>query len=280
MKSLILVSMLSLTTLLPSVAQTADVLYQKGKEHYDRDEYREALYYFNKLVKVDSSKADVFKMRGNCYFDLNKLDSAQYCYEKGLRIAPTMAELYYNLSGVYQQKKQFPEAEKSLRKYLNSKPKDISGLLRMAYLKRYENPDSALLYFEKAYAVDSTSQDVIQSLASEYYYHEDFLKAVKYSTLARNYNRHDKEATELVAHSYFSSGNYQMSRQWADTLIAEDPKSLSPYLLKVKSEIMANTDKNVLYGKSHQLTFMEINSKNIKELDLAVRDQAGKYYYN
>src|SRR5690349_5503453 len=87
--------------LVPFAGNAQDTFYSKAKAYYDKEQYREALYYFKKSIALDPNQAELYKFQGNCYFALNQLDSAEFSYKKNLLLSSDFPEVYYNLSGIY-----------------------------------------------------------------------------------------------------------------------------------------------------------------------------------
>lgn len=279
MRSLKVTSVLLFIVSCSAFAQAVEEYYQKAKEHYNQKEYRQALYYLKKFIARDSSRAEAYKWRGNCYFDINQLDSARADYEKALKLSPGMSELHYNLSSIYVEKKQYDQAENSLRKFLKAQPDDTRGLLAMANLMRENKADSALYLITRAYSIDSTDQYVVLSLADEYYSQGDFSNAIAFSRRGLHYNPHDGAFLHILAYSSFGIGHYQEAGMLADSLIRKEPESLLYQILKSKAAILQHTPDLTLRKKGFELTFTSISSERLDSLDKLVGDPAGKYYY-
>lgn len=279
MRSLKVTSVLLFIVSYSAFAQPVEEYYQKAKEHYNQEEYRQALYYLKKFIARDSSRAEAYKWRGNCYFDINQLDSARADYEKALKLSPGMSELHYNLSSIYVEKKQYDQAKNSLRKFLKVQPDDTHGLLAMANLIRENKADSALYLISRAYSIDSTDQYVVLSLADEYYSQGDFSNAIAFSRQGLHYNPHDGAFLHILAYSSFGIGHYQEAGMLADSLIRREPESLPYHILKSKAAILQHTPDLTLRKKGFELMFTSISSERLDSLDKLVNNPSGKYYY-
>lgn len=199
-------------------AQTADTHFKKGKEYYDNDQYREALYHFKKFIAMDQTNAMVYKWRGNCYLEINYFDSAKHDYEKALSIDPSLHEVHYNLSIVYGSKKQFDLAKRELQLYLKTETKDAYALVIMSSFLESSKPDSASLLIAKAYHLDSLDERIIEASIRDDYKRKDFNAALRHATQLRSINR-TPETLETVMHAAFDAHQYEESAKWADSLV-------------------------------------------------------------
>lgn len=277
MKTTLLLLWLTLSSTL--LFSQADVFYAKGKEYYDKDQKREALYYFKKFIRLDSSKAEVFKWRGNCYSDLNQLDSAKRDYETALRLNPSMHEVHYNLSGIFRAQKKMPEAKRAMKTYLTFEPDDVDGLLGMGELVREDAPDSALYYFKKAYQSDPKDINVVMSLALEYYYAKNYIESLKITTGAWKDHRLNSDLAGLITETQFAIPDYQQTIAWADTLLKFEPESLEHFVTKARAQVLLATDANLIARDGFLVRFKNITNTRLDELDRKCSDPASPYYY-
>jgi len=275
----IVLIILCITLSAGSLFSQADVFYAKGKEHYDKDEHREALYYFRKFIHLDPSKAEVFKWRGNCYFQLNQLDSAQYDYETALRLKPSMHELYFNLSGVYRERNQLPEARRYMKTYLKLVPDDGDGWLRMASMLPDDASDSATYYYQKAYQVDPKNINAIMSLALQYNYQDEYTKSLEVAEKGWNENRFNPDLANIINDNHFGLGQFKQALAWSDTLIKLEPQSLSHYVTKARFQILLETDMNLVERNGYQFRFKNISNTHIADLDRQCSDTSSPYHY-
>lgn len=257
-------------------AQTADTHLKKGKEYYDNDQYREALYHFKKFIALDQSNALVYKWRGNCYLEINHLDSAKYDYDKALSLNPSLHEVHYNLSIVYGSKKQFDLAERELRLYLKTEKKDAYALVLLSSFLENSQPDSAALLVERAYQLDSLDERIIQASIQYAYLRKDFNAALRHARRLRSINR-TPETLENVMHVAYDARQYEASAKWADSLVVQDPKSLRYRVHIIKCEIMLKTSPTVF--KKDTWIFHELSDNNTALLDKLVKDPGSKYNY-
>ncbi|MFZ6012281.1 MAG: DUF4919 domain-containing protein [Bacteroidota bacterium] len=259
-------------------AQIKDPLYQKGKDHYDKKEFREALYYFSKYISRDSSQAEVYKWIGNCFFDLNQLDSARNSYEKALKLSPHMPELYYNLGNLYTQLQQPLKAENNIRTFVKLKPDDPDGLIQLASIFQNQENDSSLLLLEHAMQLDTLNPYTYNLLASEYFTRAQFRKALHLAEKSRRYFPYFNELVSLECYAHFALGEYDAVLGLVDTLIHKSAEPIPYYILKAKSEIMQQTPADKVSQHLFSFGLPGITSSATARLDRLVGEE-GPYHY-
>ncbi|MFP5470096.1 MAG: tetratricopeptide repeat protein [Bacteroidia bacterium] len=73
-------------------------LFKKGIEHYNNQNYSEALIYFDSLTKSSFFSAEIFYNIGNCYYKQNELGKAILYYEKAKKLSPNDEDIIHNLN--------------------------------------------------------------------------------------------------------------------------------------------------------------------------------------
>ncbi len=277
MKNLTLLIIIGLCTSYHCAAQVATLL-EKGKAHYDKNEYREALYYFNRLIRQDSMNALVYKMRGNCYMEFNQLDSAERDYFRVLKISNQFPEAYYNLANVYIHRKDNQKAEGFIRKFLTAEPNDADALFRLSSLLKARASDSSFYYLTRAYERDSLNPYFYATLAWEHFYRQNVPVAFRMAKASREKFGLTNELLPLEAYAAFSLGNFGHVLRVADTLLQRQPDEVGHHLLKTKATILNNTprDKYVQDGFTFRLSEYSNDQKNI---DSWITDPQHIYYY-
>lgn len=78
-------------------AQSPGEIYREANIYYEREDYEEAVSFYETLVRMDSVSPKVFYNLGNSYFKLKKLGKAIVNYERALRLAPRDRDIKLNL---------------------------------------------------------------------------------------------------------------------------------------------------------------------------------------
>jgi tetratricopeptide (TPR) repeat protein len=277
MKNLILSMFIIFFALLSGKAQVATLL-DKGKAHYDKNEYREALYYFNRVIRQDSTNALVFKMRGNCYMEFNQLDSAERDYFRVLQISNEYPEAYYNLANVSIHRKDNLKAEGFMRKFLKARPDDSEALFRLSSLLKARANDSSFYYLSEAYKRDSLNAYIYATLAWEYFYKQDLAMAFRMAKASRKKFGLTNELLPLEAYAAFSLGDFNHVLRVTDTLLVRQPDEIGHHLLKTKATILSNTPRDKYVQNGFTFTLNEYSNEQ-KNIDSWVSDPEHIYYY-
>jgi Tfp pilus assembly protein PilF len=117
-----------------------------GRIELENKNYEQALGYFNKIIKIDSTNRFGWLFLGFTYSDMGDIPKAESVYEKAVKILPDDASLwsYYGLT-LYSQNK-YEEAIEPFKKALAIEPLSMNALttLPIIYenLKMYSQSDS------------------------------------------------------------------------------------------------------------------------------------------
>jgi tetratricopeptide (TPR) repeat protein len=131
--------------------------YDKGIGKLKTQDFKKAIFFFKKAVKIDPNFAFAWDNLGISYRKINEYDKAIASYEKSLEIDPNGKMPLQNIAIVYQYKKEYQKAidtYKSLAKLDDNNPEVVYGIgqIYAIYLKDYEK---GLDYMCKAYIMYS-----------------------------------------------------------------------------------------------------------------------------
>lgn len=117
--------------------------YNDGTKYFRKDEYANALPYFEKAVKIDPEFAFAWDNIGVCNRRLGNLDAAIEAYQKSIKLDPTAFTANQNIALVYVDKKDYKKAIESyntLAKLDKNNPEVFYGigLIYYQYLFDYE----------------------------------------------------------------------------------------------------------------------------------------------
>lgn len=76
----------------------AQSAFEKGNALYQKENYQEAITFYENIVKSGQESSEVYFNLGNCYYKLNKVAPAVYNFEKALLLSPNDSEIQNNLS--------------------------------------------------------------------------------------------------------------------------------------------------------------------------------------
>lgn len=96
--------------------------YQLGIDESEKQNYKGAIEYYKKAVKIDPNFAFAYDNMGICYRRLEKYDEAIEAYEKSLKIDPNGLMPLQNIAVVYSYKKEYTKAVKTYEKLAEIEP--------------------------------------------------------------------------------------------------------------------------------------------------------------
>ena len=84
-------------------AENAYALIGLGHLHYDFKEYKDALYYWTKMLEVNENAVDIRVLTsiGNCHRKLKTFDKGVYYFERALKIDPKNFYALFGLADCY-----------------------------------------------------------------------------------------------------------------------------------------------------------------------------------
>jgi len=107
-----------------SVSKNKEALdnYQLAIEETKKENYKGAIEYYKKAVKIDPNFAFAYDNMGICYRRLEQYDQAIDAYEKSLKIDPNGLMPLQNIAVVYSYKKDYKKAVKTYEKLAQIEP--------------------------------------------------------------------------------------------------------------------------------------------------------------
>ncbi len=183
------------------------------------------------------------------------------------------AQQYYYEGQLKEAHKDYQEA---LDLYLKSdslyaKSATTSHALAHCYLQLGEGKQ-ALLYYEKAYRLDSTDQDYMLDLARLYAQEQKFDKAIDLTTTWLKHNDEDGTTLEYLAKFYTFSGAYQLAIETYDRLQKLNARDFDVcrQILDIKTKIhLALKEENLIEQEYKSLVEQFPDVVEAKDLYLA-----------
>lgn len=140
---------------------------------------------------------DLIRQAAKAYNDKDYNKSINL-YKQVLALKPDYSRAYYLLGYMYKSKNNIDDEIKAFEEYLKYEPKDISivSILSWAYISKKDNV-TALVYFEKAAAIDSKNITRWITLGQQYKYVKNFKRALEAFQTALTLNPSEKQRTQL-----------------------------------------------------------------------------------
>jgi tetratricopeptide (TPR) repeat protein len=148
---------------------SAIIQYNQGEALLDKEDYTNALPYFEAAVKLNPSFATAWSEMGLCFCRTNQPDLALEAYNKSLKINPTDITTLLGVPEVYQSQKKYNEALAAYQQIMDTYPSYpdtyyARGRLYIYYLLDYEK---GLTDMCKAYNLYSTMNSPYMSDAEK-----------------------------------------------------------------------------------------------------------------
>jgi tetratricopeptide (TPR) repeat protein len=100
----------------------AEVYYHLGRSSQDREEWKEAICYYQKALALDPTLSAACNDLGTIFQNQGKTQEAIHWYQQALSINPSLAEAWYNLGNVHKDQKAWEEASLCSRRALALDP--------------------------------------------------------------------------------------------------------------------------------------------------------------
>jgi TolA-binding protein len=232
---------------LPNRSQYIDQAYQKatflkGTESFNKDDYAEAVKYFDKSLQYPNDKNYVALAsfwNGEAYSTGKRYEEAitnyQQVISQGASVDPeVLIKTRYGLGYAHFNLKAYDKALFNFKEFVNkgnkSTPNYVDGLIRLAdcyYVsKQYED---ALVTYSRATAIGSPDNDyILLQTGSIYGIQRKYVEARKqFSTLIQSYpkSQYRDEAMYQRAQFEIEQGNYQVAAEGLTQLISEGNNS-------------------------------------------------------
>ena len=128
-----------------------------GHLHYDFKEYRDALYYWSKMLELNESAVDIRVLTsiGNCHRKLKTFDKGVYYFERALQMDPNNFYALFGLADCYRGMNQQYRSIEYWNRILEIDPTNKVILTRAgdAY-RNMGDYDTATQYYEKALDIE------------------------------------------------------------------------------------------------------------------------------
>lgn len=135
-----------------------------GHLHYDFKKYREALFYWQKILEQNTENVDIRILTsiGNCYRKMKQFDSGVFYFEKALKKDPDNFYGLFGLADCYRGMKQQQHSIKYWEAILKKDPNNKVILTRMGDAYRHIGEyEKAELIYQRALDIDYDSYAIL-----------------------------------------------------------------------------------------------------------------------
>ena len=106
---------------------TAEIEFYRGLTLQNEEEWREAVVYYGKSIKLNPQDAKAYNNRGNAKASLKQYNEAIKDYNQAIELNPQYAAAYYNRGNAKYHLKQYNEAIKDYNQAIELNPQDAKA---------------------------------------------------------------------------------------------------------------------------------------------------------
>lgn len=198
-----------------------DLYHALGQSHVARQQFAQALPYFETLARLQMSVAANFYMLGVTYANLDRPNEAAEAFQKAIKLDPKDGESWYYLGVQNFRAGRLPEAIATLRSGASADPKnpEILSLLAEALLRQGVNETDerkAGALYEEAIKTALALQNVRADAATTELLGRAYLAAKKYTNAELTLSRALETSKQPSAALYFNLGfAHAQNKAWA-----------------------------------------------------------------
>lgn len=154
-----------------SVSKNKEALkyYELGIDESQKENFKGAIEYYKKAVKIDPNFSFAYDNMGICYRRLEQYDQAIDAYEKSLKIDPNGLMPLQNIAVAYSYKKEYKKAVKAYEKLAKIEPNNpevFYGIGQM-YAFHLNDAEQGLENMCKAYTIYTAQKSAYRSDAEK-----------------------------------------------------------------------------------------------------------------
>jgi len=148
---------------------SAKELYKKGQELLEHNDFKNALYYFKKVIEKDPDYPNAYFKIGYCNGGLDSNENAIEAYKQAVRINPDYGDAYFNLGNAYDHIGCYVEAIDAYKQAINIKPDDAQAYYQLGLAHdNLAHYTEAIDAYKKAILIKPDYAEAYNGLAGSY----------------------------------------------------------------------------------------------------------------
>jgi tetratricopeptide (TPR) repeat protein len=224
---------------------SAQTYIEHGEAEWEVSNYKDAITWFNKAIKLDSTRAEAYYKRAKSFVQIQHFAEAEKDLKTADSLGFTDTEMPFYYGVAYFGLKQYEKALAYLEKALAQNFENDAFFIYLAETYKYLNkPKLALQFYEKALAKAETDQkNEIYFLRANFFYEkEEWNKAHSDLDSILATNPRFWKAYKLKAEIYFRQENDKECIHYLSQYFQRipDKKKISPYEYSLMAWCYAN----------------------------------------
>ena len=229
--------------------------YNMGAALFEKEQYKEALSYYNKAIELSPDYLDAWNEKGICLYCLNKYDDAIKAYEKALTINSEDSEIWNNKGLALYCKGEYKDAIKCYNKGLNINSQDADlwynkGLALHIQQEYY----IAAECYEKALEVDPSYYNAWNDKGNVFYEQGKYDKALKCYEEALKINDKDGILWCNKGNALYYQQQYKKALYYYEKAIEINPDDYYNWHMKGLSLYGEGRYKEAIYSYNQALS--------------------------
>lgn len=166
------------TILIQITPSKGELYYQRGDLYFDLEEYKNAVFDFEKAISLNYTTADVWYLKGLTYDRLGNKEKAISDYKASLQLDSTNAMAYNNIGHIYMKQWSDLKAEKyfKLAMEVDSEHSKSRNNLGMLYVARNQYK-AAITLFSQAIQINRSYANAYANRAYAYFITDQYQEA-------------------------------------------------------------------------------------------------------
>jgi tetratricopeptide (TPR) repeat protein len=188
-----------------SMYDSTEAFFDEGVKELEKKNYDKAVNLFSKYLAIHDLDEVAFIQRGNAYYGLKMYKEAMADYETAGKIGYNNPEVPYRIGMVQAVLKDYDAAETSQLKAIKLDEAFAPAYEQLGDIEMFRNkPETAIQYYEKSMAIDSTKDIVLYKVGEIYLSQNKHEEALAYLTSAINQKPNNPDYYYLAGMVYYS----------------------------------------------------------------------------
>ena len=264
-------------------SQNSDSLLRKAEFYMEIEEYGAAIPLLQKFSLEFPEEYHPYELAGDCYKEEMLFSEAVSSYLKAYSINYRKADILYKIGNIYDLNESIDSSIFYFEKYLNFEPNSVQGHIRLAII--FMNlpsgaSDSCLYYSKRAVEIEPENHHAVNILAMSYFSLGNYTMSRDITVNALANDSNNTYLLNTCALSFFFLHDFNNAYKYFNHAvnISRDNILLRDY--RALSYIMLNTDSNcIYYNNEGRIKFHNIYSENISDFEKELSKNKGKYNF-